>query len=126
MSLDTEFHRGGTRWTWRALIKHELRGWETQHNHDPSGWSWVDNIRIPSADFYLWLKAANRAHQFPTRPKRRAGAKTKRGRIKKFIEATYPGGVPECLSYKQIANQAGQALGEVFSARTFARALGRR
>ena len=125
MLLDTEIRLGGIRWTWKKLIKHELRGWE-QHNHDPSRWSWIDNIRFPPADFDRWLKGARRAHQFSTRPKRRPGAKTDRERLKEFIDAAYPDGPPESLSYRQIAIQAAPTLGKVVHVRTVARALGRK
>jgi hypothetical protein len=123
MLRDTEIHQGG--WTLAKLIKHELRGWK-QHNHDPSRWSWIDNIRFPPADFDRWLKGAMQAHQFSTRPKRRPGAKTDRERLREFIDAAYPDGPPASLSYKQIAVQAKSALGKVVHVRTVARALGRK
>jgi hypothetical protein len=125
MSLDTEIHHGGIRSTWEKLIKHELRGWE-QHNHDPSHWSWIDNIRFSPADFDRWLKAAKFANRFPAHPKRRPGAKTDRERLKEYIDAAYPDGPPKSLSYRQIANQAAPTLGKVFHVRTVARALGRK
>jgi hypothetical protein len=122
MSLDTKFNYGGMCLTWRDVIIRDLRAFE-ERNSDPSRWSWTENIRFPPALFDHWLKGAMRAEPFPTHPKRRAGAKrTDRELLKEFIEATYPDGPPENLSYKDIANQAAQMLGKVVHPRTVARA----
>jgi hypothetical protein len=127
LSLDTEFSHGAIAkpFTLDQLIKHELRGWE-QHNHDPSRWFWIDDIKFSPVDFDRWLKGAMLAHRFPPRPKRRAGAKSDRERLKEFIDTTYPDGPPGSLSRKQIADQAAPVLGKVLSTRTVGRALGRK
>jgi hypothetical protein len=128
MSLKTDFSHGAIAKPLNLgqLIKHELRGWE-QHNHDPSRWSWMENIKFSPVHFDRWLKGAERAHRFPTRPKRRAGAKkTTGGLLKEFIDATYPDGPPASLSYKEIAGQAKPIVGKVVCPRTVARALGRK
>jgi hypothetical protein len=128
MSLDAEFSHGafGLPFTLRQLIKHELRGWE-QHNHDPSRWSWIDTIRFSPAGFDRWLKEAMRAHRFPTRPKRRAGAKpTLREQIKEFVDDRYPEGVPPKVTNKEIAVEAKERIGKIVHERTVGRALGRK
>jgi hypothetical protein len=121
LSLDATAQYGGMQGTLAGLIKHELRGWETQHDHDPSRWSWVDNIRFPPADFDRWLKAAMVANRFPVRPKRRPGAKpTKRERVTRFLEH-----LPEGVSDKETVRRLKRELGIDVSERTVRRAQGR-
>jgi len=125
ITLDTEFVHGGQRLTWRRMIFRTLPALE-RRNAEPKNWNWTGALSCSSAAFDKWLGAALRNHRIITGPKRRAGAKGARERLAEFIAEAWPDGVPPSVGDKKIAEMAEQTLGKRVSARTVARARGRK
>jgi hypothetical protein len=114
----------------RARLRHAiadaLRAVQ-ERGADPSKWNWVRSLVLSQAAFDKWLKGALRHHEAPVHSKRKAGAKpSPREKVKKFVDETFPDGVPPAITHEEIARRAEPTVGKRVSPRTVSRALGRK